>query len=250
VIVEETVDRLRILTIARPERRNALSRTMAQDLIGAVGRFGDDKSVDVVLLTGRGGEAFCAGADLKEMAADQAAGKAFEPILPDLYRALLATPKPTVAAVNGDAVGGGFELALACDVRVANDAARFGLPEARSGMVPRFGVLALAALGARALAAELGMSGTLVPASRLANAGLLSRVVRADAVRSTALELARSLAAAPPGAVAAVKDLLVRAPLAPLVDLPHQLPEVGSYGSAEWAAGVAAFGEARPASHR
>src|SRR5262245_3525020 len=116
---------------------------MVTDLIDAIGRFTTDTRARVLVIRGTGDKAFCAGADLKEMAADSAE-REFVPIMPRLYEWILSCPKPVIAMLNGDAVGGGFEMALCCDIVVARKGARVGLPEARLGMVPRYGAALLA----------------------------------------------------------------------------------------------------------
>ena len=248
MITEETASGSRIVTIERPDSRNALTRAMVLALVDAVRRFQNDASARVLILTGAGDRAFCAGADIKEMAALRAAGEMFEPVMPALYETLLQTSKPTVAALNGDAVGGGLEIALACDVRIASRNCRLGLPEALWGMVPRFGVLALARMASPGLALEMAISGALIPADLAARFGLVNRVVAPEAVRIEAATLAESLCRASPSAIAAIKQLLLGSPPAPMRSLPSLSREVGGYDSSDWAEGISAFADKRPPS--
>jgi enoyl-CoA hydratase len=229
-VIERFDDGVLLLTVSHPAARNALTRRMAHDLAAAVTRAADDPAVGAVVLSGAGDRAFSSGADLREMARDQQAGRAFAPVLPDLYRTLLQLRKPIVAALNGDAVGGGLELALACDVRVAGADVRLGLPEVGHGMVPRFGAVAAACLGSRAVALELSLTGDLVAADRAYELGLLNRVVARHEVRKVAVGLARTIAARPAATVAAIKQLLLDTALPPLVtDHPYVAPGLAGY---------------------
>jgi enoyl-CoA hydratase len=241
MIHEQIIDELMIVVIDRPARRNALTRAMVGQLIDAVSRFEGDPLARALILTGTGELAFCAGADVKEMAEDKATGKRFEPVMPALYEALLDTSKPTVAALNGDAVGGGLEIALACDVRIASRSSRLGLPEALSGMVPRFGAQAVARFSSLGVALEMAMSGALVSAERAAGVGLVNYVVEPDGVMDAAQAMARSLTSGWPEAVAAIKRLLIGGQPIPMRDLPTSAPELAMYDSNERNQGVAAF---------
>src|SRR5262249_11950043 len=122
---------VRCLTINRPERANSITTGMAKRLIEAVGEADRDPDVRVLMITGAGARIFSGGADLGEMSSDSALVRPFQPIMPTLYAAVLSMEKPTLAALNGTAAGGGLELALACDLRIAAAGARAGLPEVR-----------------------------------------------------------------------------------------------------------------------
>jgi enoyl-CoA hydratase/carnithine racemase len=168
------------LTLNRPERMNALSRALKEAIVAAAVDASTDPSVWAVVLRGQGGKAFCAGADLKEMGANDAAGgRLTSPMLEparNVYEAVLEIPKPTVAIVAGYALGGGFELAMACDLRVASDQATFGMPESTIGMGANFGSVLLPRLIPRALAMELLYFGRRVTAAELAGYGLVNQV--------------------------------------------------------------------------
>lgn len=168
------------IAITRPARRNALAlETMAQ-LSEAFLRGASDPQVWAIVLTGAGEQAFCAGADLKEADELARAGRPYpQPMAGgarNVFEIILETPKPTIAAINGAAIGAGCELALACDLRVAVEGAEIGLPEARRGMGANFGSVLLPRLIPRALALEWLYTGRLVPASEAQRVGLLSRV--------------------------------------------------------------------------
>jgi enoyl-CoA hydratase len=194
-----------VVTLNRPEQRNALDgETMA-----GIGRTFtdaiDDDSVAALVLTGAGDKAFCAGMDLKAFAAGGTPSADSGPGLEVLFGGTY--PKPIVGAANGSAVAGGFELLLACDLVVAADHARFGIPEAKRGLVAAGGgVLQLPRRLPLALALELGLTGDLFDAARAYEVGLVNRVVPASDVLPEALRLAEAIAANGPLAVRFTKE--------------------------------------------
>jgi methylglutaconyl-CoA hydratase len=198
-----------IVMIDRPDRRNALDRATLNEL-GRVGReLGADASVRAALLTGSGDKAFCAGADLKERA-----GMSEEEVRAMLraYRTELAwlgtSPFPVVAAVNAAALGGGFELALACDLRVAAESAVFGLPETSLGIIPAAGgTQRLPRLVGEAKALELILLGTRLSASEAQALGIVNRVAAAGTdVVQDALGWLEPVLAGPPLAMRAALE--------------------------------------------
>ena len=192
------------LTLNRPERLNALDTTLKEKIVEAAVEASVDPDVWVVVVRGAGGKAFCVGADLKDMAErDRTGGRPSTPMLEvgrNVHEAVLEIPKPTVAVVEGYALGGGCELALACDLRVAADDAVFGMPESTRGMGANFGSVLLPRLVPRAIAMEMLYFGERVPAARAMEIGLVNRVW-------PKAELARR-------AQQWVDELLTRAPLA------------------------------------
>lgn len=168
------------LTLNRPDRLNALDTTLKQRLIQAAVDAAVDPEVWVVVLRGAGGRAFSVGGDLKQMRdRDRDGGAASTPMLEEsrnVYEAVLEIPKPTIAVVDGYAMGGGCELAMACDLRVASDDAVFGMPESRRGMGANFGSVLLPRLIPRALAMEMLYFGDRVSAERALAVGLVNRV--------------------------------------------------------------------------
>ena len=199
--------RVEILRLHRPEARNAVDPATAAALEAALDETDADPAVRVVIVTGTG-PVFCAGADLKAIAAGNGAaimtkrggfaGMAWRPLA-----------KPTIAAVNGPALAGGFEIALACDLVVAADTAVFGLPEVQRGLLASAGgPLRLARRIPLALALELAVLGEPITAARAYDLGLVNRVVPAERVLDEALALAERIVANSPAAVAGVRELV------------------------------------------
>ena len=196
--------------LGRPEAMNALNTVTLTELARHFAALAADRSVRAVVLTAAGDRAFCAGADLKERAMmSDAQIMDQRPSFRAAFGALLALPQPAIAAVHGFALGGGCELALSCDVIVADETAVFGLPETTVGLVPGCGGTQL--LGRRigpGRAAELIFSGRHVDAAEAASIGLADKLVPPGAARTSALELASRIAANSPVAVLAAKRAL------------------------------------------
>ncbi len=192
--------RVGIIRLNRPEARNAVNGDLANGVEGALDEWEDDDTIQAVVITGNG-PTFCAGADLKLIAAGKGGEMAtakgnFAGLVRRNY------PKPIIAAVNGPAFAGGFEIVLACDLVVAADVAQFGIPEVKRGLFAAAG--ALIRLPKRvplALATELAITGDPISAERACELGLVSRVVPLDDVVDAALELAARIAANGPLAV-------------------------------------------------
>ena len=211
MLLEERVGEVAVLTLNRPESRNALNGELIGQLGARLGALAGDDSARAIVLTGAGDRAFCAGMDLKDFAARPA------PSGGDTARETRAAavipwdlPKPIVAAVNGPAVAGGFELVLSCDLVVAADHATFGLSEVKRGLIPGGGGTLLATRVPLAVALEIGLTGDAIDAHRALAVGLVNRVVPADRVLDEAIALAGGIAANGPLAVASVKDLMRR----------------------------------------
>jgi len=207
---EWSVDRLdgiELWTIDGEARRNALSRAMIRELLENLVRVRDDRAVRCVVVTGEGDKAFCAGADLKERAT-MSAGEVhhFHESLRDAFRGIESAPQAFVAALNGAALGGGLELALACDLRVVVEGAEMGLPEVGLGIIPGGGgtVRLPRAIGV-ARAKELILTGRRVGAAEALAMGLVSRVARPGTLRDVALELAGLVARNAPIAIRQAK---------------------------------------------
>ncbi len=177
----EVRDHTATVTIDRPERRNALGALASAQLVDAFLRAAADPQVWVIVLTAVGDRAFCAGADLKELDEAARAGKGITlPMtgsLRNVFEVVLETPKPTIAGVNGAALGAGFELLLACDVRIAAIDAVMGLPEAKRGMGANFGSVILPRMLPRALALEMLYTGRTVSAEEAMSFGLINHVL-------------------------------------------------------------------------
>jgi enoyl-CoA hydratase len=244
-LLVEDRDHVRCLVINRPGRANAITVELAHRLIAAVAAAGSDAEVRLLMITGAGDRVFCGGADLGEMAQEGALEQPYSPLLPELYAALIGMEKPTLAALNGTAAGGGLELALACDLRIAAAGARIGLPEIRQGLCPSFGALALTRAMPRGPALELLLTGDLLPVEEAATWGLV-RVVPASELRSAAWALAARVAGAAPLAVRKIKALIqagAHLPLAEAMRL-HAGPDI--YASEDRREGLRAWREKRP----
>ncbi|WP_353249791.1 enoyl-CoA hydratase/isomerase family protein [Salinisphaera sp. T31B1] len=246
----EIVDRIAHVTLDRPERLNALSTGLIAELIEAFDRFSADDDVWAVLLTGRGERAFSAGIDLKEM--NEADQSQRAPTLPmrgvqrNVFEVILECTKPVVAALNGVAVGGGCEVALACDIRFAADHVRIGLPEAKRGLGANFGCQLLPRLIPRGIAYELLYSGELISAEQAQRWGLVNRVMPADVLMEQATDFCRQLVANAPLTLRRYKAMIGKGAELPLAAALRLHVGPNPYHSEDRAEGVAAFLEKRP----
>jgi enoyl-CoA hydratase len=208
-VLTQERDGVLLVTLNRPEQRNAVDRAVAEGIAAALDRLDGEPALRVGVLTGAG-KGFCAGMDLKAFVAGE------RPVAGERgFAGIVQRPpdKPLIAAVEGFAVAGGFEVALACDLIVAARGARFGIPEVKRGLVAAGG--ALLRLPRRIpyhLAMELALTGEPIDAERAAQVGLVSRVVEPGETVAAALELAAAIAANGPLALAATKRILVEAP--------------------------------------
>jgi enoyl-CoA hydratase/carnithine racemase len=197
-----------ILTLNRPEQRNALSPELMEDLSSALDAARADDAIRVVVLTAAGDRAFCAGMDLKAFAAS--GGLTLDPSRTAGFTEFSRGefPKPMIAAVNATALAGGFEMVLNCDVVVASEQAKFGLPEVKRGLFAAGGGWTLPSRIPLAIALELAMTGDSIDAERALALGLVNRVVAADQVLPTALELAKRIGDNGPLGVTVTKKLM------------------------------------------
>jgi len=209
VEINEPAEGVRVVTLSRPDSANALNTAMGEELLALWGALAKDPAVRVAVLTGAG-RFFCAGADLKERdGMTDEAWSAQHVMFEAMIRAQLACPFPIIAAVNGAAMGGGCEMALACDFAWASDAARLGLPEVGLGIIPGLGgtQYVVRAAGERR-AAELLMSGLPIDAAQALEFGLVNRVVPAAELEAQVLERARVIASKAPLSVKALKKVV------------------------------------------
>jgi len=206
----EMEDRLAIVTINRPEALNALNASVLRALSMAIEHLSMAQSVGAIVLTGAGEKAFAAGADIKEMVGLSALEmRAFSEAGRRLGDALAACNKPILAAINGYALGGGCELALACDIRIASDRAKLGQPEVNIGIIPGFGgSQRLPRLVGMGWAAELIYTGDAIDAATAERIGLVNRVVPADRLLEEAKAMARKVLEKSPAAIALAKACL------------------------------------------
>ncbi len=189
-----------IVTVNRPAKLNALDRVTMSEIQHAMTALGADPGVGAIVLTGAGDKAFVAGADINELAVmSPFEGKEHATTGQRAFDTIETLGKPVVAAVNGFALGGGCELAMACTLRIAADTARFGQPEVNLGLTPGYaGTQRLPRLVGRGRALELLLTGDPISATRAYEIGLVNRVVPAAELRAEAVKLATTLAAKAP----------------------------------------------------
>jgi enoyl-CoA hydratase len=209
---------VRTITVNRPDKLNALNRQTLNELTLAFAQAGADDAVRVVVLAGAGTRAFVAGADIAEMnGLTPAQAQGFSRAGQRLMSSIERLGKPVVARIQGYALGGGMELAMACHLRVASTGARFGQPEVSLGLIPGFGgTQRLLRLAGRGAALELCLLGAQVDAARAAALGIVTRVVDAEALDDTVTSIADQLATAAPLAMAGILDAILGGGEAPL----------------------------------
>jgi len=209
-----------IVTINRPEKRNALNTLTISEIHHVMTALGADPTVGAIVLTGAGDKAFVAGADINELAVmTPAGGKEHAAAGQRAVDAIETLGKPVIAAVNGFALGGGCELAMACTLRLAADSARFGQPEINLGLTPGYaGTQRLPRLVGRGRALELLLTGDMIGAARAYEIGLVNRVVPAAELRAEALRLAATLAARAPIATRYILEAVHHGAEMPLAD--------------------------------
>jgi enoyl-CoA hydratase len=210
----EIADHVATITINRPDRRNAIDQAAQERLVQLFDEASGDPQVRVVVLTGTGDRAFCSGLDLKELDDAARAGLPFPTPMTgsgrNVFEAVLETYKPTIAALNGPAVAGGCELALACDLRIASEHAFLSLPEAKRGMGANFASVLLPRLIPRAVALEMLYTGAPMDAATAVSWGLYNRAVPPGALTETVAVMAASIARNAPLTVRRYKEMAVK----------------------------------------
>ena len=196
-------DGILVVTINRPDKHNALNADVLDELATAFQEATEDAAVRGVILTGAGEKSFVAGADIGQFAElDADTGARFARRGQEVFLRIEQMPKPVIAAINGFALGGGCELAMACHLRVAAESARFGQPEVNLGIIPGYGgTQRLPRLVGLGLATELILTGEPIDARRAHEIGLVNRVAAADELLEVAHTLVRTVAAKAPQAV-------------------------------------------------
>lgn len=249
ILVAEMRGHILILTIDRPGRMNALSPELSDALIGAFVEAGADPEVRAIVLTATGDRAFCAGADLKARARADAEGKPFQPLLSRVqryvYEVVYETVKPTIAALNGSAVAGGLELALACDMRVAADHALFGLPEAKRGKGAHFANVMLPRMVPSGIAYEMLYLGEYIGAEDAKRWGLVNRVVPRGEALNEALRMAQAISENAPVSLRRMKETAIRSNGLPVPAALRLNEGVSPYSSADRVEGIRAYIEKR-----
>ena len=186
-------DSIATLTIDRPSVRNALNRETVEECLAALGELAENDEAGVVIVTGAGESSFVSGSDINEIR-DRTRDDGLAGIASSLCSAVEHFPRPTIAAVNGYALGGGCELALACDIRIASDNAKFGQPEAGLGIIPGAGATQrLPRTVGLGWAKHLVLTGEVIDAKQALDIGLVSAVVPASQLQIRARELAKKI---------------------------------------------------------
>jgi E-phenylitaconyl-CoA hydratase len=245
--------RIAYITINRPEAMNSLSVDVQQGLREAYTDFRDNNDLWVAILTGAGDRAFCAGADIKGFrpatgdAAEAAARVPATPLRPDTIW------KPFIAAIHGYCLGGGCELAMTCDIRIAADNAQFGQPEVNIGFMPGGGgTIRMPRFIPRAIAAEILLTGNRIDAKEAYRVGLVSRVVPRDKLMETAKEVANTIISRGPLGVRTTKEAMIRGYSMPLEEglaLERQLA-AQIRTTEDFMEGARAFAQKRPPDYK
>jgi enoyl-CoA hydratase len=203
-LLTDTQNGIRIITINRPDKLNALNRTVMQELDEAVTELIGDPAIGAAIITGAGPKSFVAGADISEfvgLSNEQGAALAQKGL--DLYFKIERSPKPIVAAVNGFALGGGCELAMACHFRIASEQAKFGQPEVNLGLIPGYGgTQRLTQLVGKGRAIEMMITGSPIDATKALAYGLVNEVTSPDTLMEKTLALLQVVRTKAPLAVA------------------------------------------------
>lgn len=249
--IVESVGPVEIWTIDGETRRNCLRRALVEELSSKVAALDDRRNVSAVVITGAGDKAFCAGADLKErLSMDDAQVRSFLQTLNGALRRMEKSRAIFIAALNGVALGGGTELALACDFRVASANAELGLTEVKLGIIPGAGgTQRLSRLVGLSRAKELVLTGRRLASPEALTWGLVNQIVAVDSVVKAAVALGGTISSSAPLAVAAAKRALEEGMGLPLDEaLAVESREYQTLlGTADRQEGLKAFSEKRPA---
>jgi enoyl-CoA hydratase len=208
-VLMEQLDRVAVLTINRPDKLNALNEAVRREMLSHLERVEADDSIGVVIVTGAGEKAFVAGADIGEFEGRSPMDQRRAMASPRIYDVMSTFPKPVIAMINGFCLGGGNEMAMSCDIRVASSKARFGQPEINLGLIPGGGgtqrMQRLAGLGQTL---RLTLSGDMIPASEALAIGLVEIVFEPEELREKTLELAARIASKSPLTLRIAKEAI------------------------------------------
>jgi enoyl-CoA hydratase len=242
--------RVAILTINRPDKLNALNQQVRDEVLAALDELAADDGVGVVVLTGAGEKSFIAGADIGEFEGRQPFDQREAMRIPRIFDAMGSFPKPVIAMINGFCLGGGCELAMGCDLRIASDKARFGQPEIKLGLIPGGGgsqrLPRLVGLGH---ALRLILTGDMIGAAEAKEIGLVEMVVPHEELREKTLELAGRMAAMSPITLRVAKEAVRVSQRLPIEEgiLYERDLFCLCFSTEDKAEGVKAFLEKRPA---
>ena len=249
-ILVEREGRVAIITVNRPDKLNALNDQVRNDMLAALAEIETDDSVGVVVITGAGEKSFIAGADIGEFAGRTPFDQRHAMRSPRIFDIMSSFPKPVIAMINGFCLGGGCELALSCDIRIASEKARFGQPEIKLGLIPGGGgTQRLPRLVGTGQALRLILSGDMIDAAEAKQIGLVEMVVPAEELRAKTLDLANRIAGMSPLTLKVAKEA-VRASEKMTVDEGVNYERdlfCLCFSTADKEEGVKAFLEKRPA---
>jgi enoyl-CoA hydratase len=218
-VLLEREGRVAVLTINRPDKLNALNEQVRSELLAHLAALEDDPDTGVVVVAGAGEKAFIAGADIGEFAGRSPFDQRHAMRSPRVFDAMATYPKPVIAMIQGFCLGGGCELAMSCDIRVASEKARFGQPEINLGLIPGGGgTQRLPRLAGMGHAMRLILSGDMIPAAEAKEIGLVDLVVPAEELRARTLELAAKIAAKSPLTLRIAKEALRASERLPIED--------------------------------
>lgn len=206
-ILVEKQDKVAIITINRPDKLNALGEKVHAEGVAALDELAGDAEIRVVIFKGAGGKAFVAGADISEFAGQTGVSQRETMNARSLFNAIDSFPKPVIAMITGFCLGGGNELAMACDLRIATDKSRFGQPEINLGIIPGGGgTQRLPKLIGESKAMELILTGDMIDAPTAFNYGLVNYVYSAEEIEAKTMELANKIAEKSPIALQMAKE--------------------------------------------
>jgi len=207
-LIFQKTDAVGVITLNRPEANNAVDITLSGELAGVCDAISVDDGIKVVIVTGSGQKAFCAGTD--PAIVPEITDRKYEGRLPSVATPIAALHIPVIAAINGDALGQGLELALACDIRIAAETARFAVTHLDAGLIPWDGATQrLPRIIGRARAMEMIITGKYIDAGEACQIGLLSRIVPPPELLPSALHMARQMAAKAPTALEYAKEAIL-----------------------------------------
>lgn len=242
--------RVAILTINRPDKLNALNEEVRVELLAALAEIETDDGVGAVVITGSGEKSFIAGADIGEFAGRSPFDQRFAMRSPRIFDVMASFPKPVIAMINGFCLGGGCELSMSCDMRIASDKARFGQPEINLGLIPGGGgTQRLPRLVGMGHAMRMILSGDMIPAAEAKEIGLVDLVFPAEELRAKTLELAQKIASKSPLTLKVAKEALRASEKLAIEDGITYERDLFClcFSSQDKAEGVAAFLDKRPA---
>jgi enoyl-CoA hydratase len=250
VVLSEREGRVAILTINRPDKLNALNDEVRDALLAELAAIEKDDAVGVVVITGAGEKSFIAGADISEFAGRSPFDQRYAMRSPRIFDIMSTFPKPVIAMINGFCLGGGCELSMACDIRVASEKARFGQPEINLGLIPGGGgTQRMPRLVGMGNAMRMILSGEMIPAAEAKAIGLVDLVFTPEELRAKTLELAAKIAAKSPLTLRVAKEAMRASEKLPIEDglLYERDLFCLCFSTQDKAEGVAAFLEKRPA---